>query len=97
LVGEIVAAKDEASAALRECEKQYLHSRPSKTAEERQEERKWFLENCRSAMLKYLQEFDKLKEHILSNNGYQPLSQREKEEIVRAMDFGVFLGMITSL
>lgn len=94
LVGEIVAAKDEAVAALDECQKQYLRSRPSETTEDRQVEREWFQENCRSVMVKYLREFDELRKHILSNNSYQPLSKREKEEIVRAMNFGAFLGMI---
>ncbi|KAI0056438.1 hypothetical protein BV25DRAFT_1872764 [Artomyces pyxidatus] len=65
----------------------YLRNRPTATMQELKEERQWFTKNCHDKASKYLEEYDNLKEHILTDSGYTPLSLQEREDIVKAFGF----------
>jgi len=47
-------------------------------------ERTWFGKNCRSRGDRYMGEYNKLANHLLTESGYSPLSLREKTDIVKA-------------
>lgn len=75
---------------IRKAEFAYVRSRPSADMAGLLEERRWFLENCRGKGDHYLEEYVKLKEHVETDHGYQPLSLQEKEDIIKSFDFGMF-------
>jgi hypothetical protein len=54
---------------------------------ELQAERAWFGENCRERGDKYVEEYNKLAEHFITQSGYAPLSLHEKADIVKAFGF----------
>lgn len=66
----------------------YVQSRRCKTLSDMQRERKWFRENGYSKLNKYIDEYDKLAEHIEKDTAYAPLSAKEMEDVVRGLDFG---------
>ncbi|KAI5895259.1 uncharacterized protein SCHCODRAFT_01088480 [Schizophyllum commune H4-8] len=69
-------------------ESKYVAARPCRTASERQAERKWYQDNCTAKANKYIEEYEKLAEHIQSDTAYTPLSTSEMQDIVRSMGFG---------
>ncbi|KAH9987465.1 AAA domain-containing protein [Russula compacta] len=65
----------------------YMRSRPAADMEELNAERAWFTQNCRERGDKYVEEYNRLAKHLLTESGYVPLSLREKEDIVKAFGF----------
>lgn len=74
---------------VRKAESSYVRSRPTEDMTGLLEERRWFSENCRGKTDNYLEEYAKLKEHVETDHGYQPLSLQEKEDIIKSFDFGM--------
>jgi len=52
-------------------------------------EQKWFKTECRNPVNKIVQDLEKFIEHIRSDSAYQPLSRKEKADIVAALNFGM--------
>jgi hypothetical protein len=50
-------------------------------------ERTWFGKNCRSRGDRYVGEYNKLANHLLTESGYSPLSLRETADIDKAFGF----------
>jgi hypothetical protein len=50
-------------------------------------ERTWFGKNCRSGGDRYIGEYNKLANHLLTETGYSPLSLREKADVVKTFGF----------
>ncbi|KAF9023025.1 P-loop containing nucleoside triphosphate hydrolase protein [Hymenopellis radicata] len=69
-------------------EKEYMAKRSYKNTQEGRVEREWFDTNCRVLADGYIQDYKNLKEHVMTNKGYSPLSLEEKQEIVKAFNFG---------
>jgi hypothetical protein len=80
--------KREASAFLERAKTVYVKSRPVKTMNDMREERAWFKDICAAKAEKYFEELDNLRENILNGSVYRPLSMQEREDIVRAFNFG---------
>ena len=68
-------------------ESTYLRSRPAADMDEWTAERVWFRENCRERGDTYVEEYNKLAEHFITQSGYAPLSLQEKADIVKAFGF----------
>ena len=67
----------------------YLHNRPVSSQEEVDEEVLWFRDNCTYRAGKIFAAYKDLQECILrAEVFYQPVSLREKQDIVRALGFG---------
>ena len=87
LVSQQRAAAQE---ALMRAKTRYLQNRPINTREEMNEELLWFGENCSSRADKIFAAYKDLREYVLKEEVfYQPVSLREKEDIVKALSFGI--------
>ena len=75
------------AARMKTLEATYIRSRPSADVDDLRAERAWFAQNCRERGDKYVQEYDKLAVHLLTESGYAPLSLQEKADIVKAFGF----------
>jgi hypothetical protein len=83
-------AKQEAEATvskLRVREETYIHCRPVANMDDLKAEKAWFAQNCRERGDKYVEEYNKLATHLLTENGYAPLTLQEKADIVKAFGF----------
>ena len=83
-------ARREASSASVETkilERTYIRSRHVTNTAEMKAEREWFTQNCREKGDKYAKEYEALATHILTEKGYEPLSLKEKADIVKAFNF----------
>ncbi|KDQ62856.1 hypothetical protein JAAARDRAFT_202408 [Jaapia argillacea MUCL 33604] len=87
LLGEVKLKQREMMSSFRKIEQTYLRSRPSQTMEDVKGERAWFKDNCSQKGNRYIREFEDLKEHIMTDKGYEPLSLQEREDIVKALSF----------
>ena len=68
----------------------YLQSRPVQSREEMNEEILWFAENCTPKAEKIFAAYKDLQEHVLKAEVfYESVSLREKEDIVKALGFGM--------
>jgi hypothetical protein len=73
---------------VRTLETTYIHNRPVEDMEELKAERAWFGQNCREKGDKYVEEYNKLANYILTESIYEPVSLQEKADIVKAFGFG---------
>jgi len=83
-------AQKEASstaAEVKTLESRYVRNRPVTTMAEFKGERAWFDQHCREKGDKYVAEYNKLANHLLTESGYAPLSLQEKADIVKAFGF----------
>jgi len=88
----IAVARQRAAAreALRQVRTRYLQNRPVHSREEMNEEIVWFAENCTPRAEKIFAAYKDLQEHVLKAEVfYQSVSLREKEDIVKALGFGM--------
>ena len=65
----------------------YIRNRPATDMEDLKAERAWFSQNCRERVDKYVEEYNKLANYLLTESGYAPLSLQEKADIVKAFGF----------
>ena len=65
----------------------YIRSRPVASMDDLKAERAWFTENCLERGDKYVEEYNKLATHLLTENGYAPLTLQERADIVKAFGF----------
>jgi hypothetical protein len=75
------------AAQLKKLEATYTRSRPVADMDEVKAEKTWFRRNCRKRGDKYVEEYIKLAIHLLTENGYAPLSLQEMTDIVKAFGF----------
>ena len=75
------------AAQMRILEATYIRSRPSTNMDDLKAERVWFVQNCRNKGDKYVEEYGNLATHILTERGYEPLSLKERADIVKAFGF----------
>jgi hypothetical protein len=68
-------------------ENSYIRNRPAVDMDELKAERAWFGQNCRAKGDKYVEEYHKLANYLLTESGYAPLSLQEKADIVKAFGF----------
>ncbi|TFY82038.1 hypothetical protein EWM64_g1976 [Hericium alpestre] len=87
LAADVNARRSDAVNLLKESCMTYLRVRPSENLAQLKDERKWFNDNCTAKVDKYLNEYDELVEHIMTDKVYRPLSLHEREEIVKAFGF----------
>jgi len=85
-------AKQKAEATfsrLRALEETYIRRRPAAymDSEDLKAERAWFVQNCRERGNKYLEEYNKLAIHLLTEDGYAPSILQEEADIVKAFGF----------
>lgn len=67
---------------------QYVLSRPTTTTNEYQAELEWFKQNCGNKLDRFVKELEDLESFVRKGGMYEPLSMQEREEIVKAFDFG---------
>lgn len=81
-----------AQEALLRARMRYLQNRPVNSRGEMNEEILWFRENCTSRAEKIFAAYKDLREHVLKLGEvfYQSISLREKEDIVKALGFGLW-------
>ena len=68
----------------------YIRSRPASDMAQLMSEREWFAKNCQAKGDKFVKEYNTLATHLLTERGYEPLSLKEKEDIVKAFNFCEF-------
>jgi hypothetical protein len=69
----------------------YTRSRPGvSTIADLKLERKWFLEICQEKGDKFVKEYEALATHLRTERGYEPLSLKEREDIVKSFGFCKF-------
>ncbi|KAH8835068.1 hypothetical protein DL96DRAFT_1808988 [Flagelloscypha sp. PMI_526] len=88
LVNQIQMQLNNARKGIASSETAYLRRMPSASTADLRAARQWFTENCRNIGDRILKEYEDFREYIASDKAYQPLSAREKEEIVKAFNFG---------
>jgi hypothetical protein len=68
----------------------YFKNRPMDSSSERNEEILWFQKNCFSRAKKVFAAYKDLREQVLKSEVfYQPMSLRERQDIVKALGFGM--------
>ncbi|KAH9048672.1 hypothetical protein EDB83DRAFT_2553548 [Lactarius deliciosus] len=86
----ITKAELESNATSREMERletTYIRSRPVTTMDEIKSEREWFTQNCREKGDKFVKEYNALETHLRTERGYEPLTLKEKQDIVKSFGF----------
>ena len=68
-------------------ESTYIRNRPAADMDELKAEREWFGQNCRERGEKYVEEYSKLANYLITESGYAPLSLQERRDIVKAFGF----------
>jgi len=76
-----------AAAQLKKLEVTYMRNRPTADMDDLKAERAWFSQHCRTRGDKYVEEYSKLANHLLTESGYVPLSLQEMADIVKAFGF----------
>ncbi|KAH9007625.1 hypothetical protein EDB83DRAFT_2236280 [Lactarius deliciosus] len=76
-----------ASLEMKRLETTYIRSRPVANTAGLRSERVWFMQNCGEKGDKFVKEYNALATHLLTERGYEPLSLKEKEDIVKAFGF----------
>ena len=99
ILGILVTQQRVAAAeALSQVKTRYFQNRPINSREEMNEETLWFTENCISRTDKIFAAYNGLREHVLKAElFYQSVSLREKQDIVKALGFGIQHAYITRL
>jgi hypothetical protein len=65
----------------------YIRNRPVADMDDLKAERAWFGQNCRERVDKYVEEYTKLANYLLTESGYAPLSLQEKADIIKSFGF----------
>ncbi|KAH9048669.1 hypothetical protein EDB83DRAFT_2317412 [Lactarius deliciosus] len=78
---------DTASLEMKRLEMTYIRSRPIADTAGLRSERVWFAQNCGEKGDKFVKEYNALATHLRTERGYEPLSLKEKEDIVKAFGF----------
>jgi hypothetical protein len=60
-------------------------------------ERAWFVQNYRGRGVKYVEEYDKLATHLLTESDYEPLYLQDKVEVVKDLGFRKSLCCLMSI
>ena len=68
----------------------YIRSRPVSDTAQLRSERDWFVTNCQEKGNKFVKEYEALATHLRTDRGYEPLSLKEREDIVKAFGFCKF-------
>ena len=76
-----------ASVEMKILQRTYIRSRPVSNTAELRSEREWFATNCQEKGDKFAKEYDALATHLRTERGYEPLSLKEREDIVKAFNF----------
>ncbi|KAI9445891.1 hypothetical protein H4582DRAFT_1843114 [Lactarius indigo] len=76
-----------ASFEMKRLETRYLRSRPVTDTTQLNSEKAWFTQNCCEKGDKIVEEYGALTTHLRTGRGYEPLSLKEKEDIVKAFSF----------
>jgi hypothetical protein len=84
-----------ASDEIKILQKAYIRSRPPSNVAELRSEREWFAENCQKKGDKFVKEYEALATHIRTERGYEPLSLKEREDIVKAFGFCKLFQFLT--
>ena len=79
-----------ASLQMKILQRTYIRSRPASTTEELKSERAWFTKNCQEKVDKFVKEYGALATHLRTERGYEPLSLKEREDIVKSFGFCEF-------
>ncbi|KAH9170429.1 hypothetical protein EDB89DRAFT_1304426 [Lactarius sanguifluus] len=78
---------DTASLEMKRLEMTYIRSRPVADTTGLRSERVWFTQNCGEKGDKFVKEYNALATHLRTERGYEPLSLKEKEDVVKAFGF----------
>jgi hypothetical protein len=82
-----------ASVEMKILQRTYIRGRPVSDMAQIKSERLWFAENCQAKGDKFVKEYDALATHLRTERGYEPLSLKEREDIVKAFGFcKIFFG-----
>jgi hypothetical protein len=76
-----------AATQLSTLEETYIGNRRVPNLDELKAEKAWFSENCREKGDRYVEEYRKLANYLLTEGGYSPVSLQEKAGIVKAFGF----------
>jgi len=76
-----------ASLEIKRLQTTYIRSRPVANTAELRSERDWFKDNCAEKGEKFVKEYEALATHLLTERGYEPLSLKERADIVKAFGF----------
>jgi hypothetical protein len=79
-----------ASLAIKILERTYMRSRPATNTTQLKAEREWFTQNCRDKGDKFVKEYNALETHLRTERGYEPLSLKEMEDVVKSFNFCKF-------
>ena len=79
-----------ASLEMKTLEATYIRSRPVTNTADIRTERGWFTQHCREKGDKFVKEYNALATYLITEEGYEPLSLREMEDIVKAFNFCEF-------
>ena len=85
------------AALMKTQETTYIRSRPAGNTRDLIEERAWFAQNCRERGDKYVEEYSKLANYLLTERGYAPLSLQETKDVVKAFGFCKSLGCLMTI
>ncbi|PCH39561.1 nucleoside triphosphate hydrolase protein [Wolfiporia cocos MD-104 SS10] len=87
LAEKVQAKRQDLRGQIEKAEGEYIRSRPSQTLQDLRDERRWYSNECRRKMEKWVEECNELEQSILKDKEYQPLTHQEREEIVKAFGF----------
>jgi hypothetical protein len=79
-----------ASLAMKILERTYMRSRPVTNTAQMRTEKEWFTQHCGEKGDKFVKEYNALETHLRTERGYEPLSLKEMEDIVKAFNFCKF-------
>ncbi|KAH9170426.1 hypothetical protein EDB89DRAFT_1304023 [Lactarius sanguifluus] len=87
LTAKALSESKAANREMKRIETTYTRSRPVANTAELRSEREWFTQNCGEKGDKFVKEYDALATHIRTERGYEPLSLKEREDIVKSFGF----------
>ncbi|KAH9048674.1 hypothetical protein EDB83DRAFT_2507364 [Lactarius deliciosus] len=87
LTAKALSESKAANREMKRIETTYTRSRPVANTAELRSEREWFTQNCGEKGDKFVKEYNALATHIRTEGGYEPLSLKEREDIVKSFGF----------
>ncbi|KAH9170424.1 hypothetical protein EDB89DRAFT_2071946 [Lactarius sanguifluus] len=87
LTAKSLSESKAANREMKRIETTYTRSRPVANTAELRSEREWFTQNCGEKGDKFVKEYNALATHIRTERGYEPLSLKEREDIVKSFGF----------
>ncbi|KAH8998233.1 hypothetical protein EDB86DRAFT_3234341 [Lactarius hatsudake] len=87
LTAKALSESKAANREMKRIETTYTRSRPVANTAELRSEREWFTQNCGEKGDKFVKEYNALATHIRTERGYEPLSLKEREDIVKSFGF----------